>query len=470
MPTLKALVTALPGDLRPLNDWDAEGPLSGVHISELVDPTPFLQGGELLLTTGMNITGQLAQVEAYVAGLIAREVAALGFGLGPAHASVPPSLVRACNRARLPLFAVPLATPFIKISREFWGQLAKEDAQHLNAALGAQRNLVRAAKGPAPASAVTRVLAEAVSGWAAHLSLHGEVEVAWPRSAAAQAAQAATEVSRLQVAGPNSAATFPLGEDDVVMYPVARRGRLRGYVVIACPRPIPAQMRSLALSAAALLELGVEEDQHEQRRLTEQRNLLWLLLRGHTEAAAMLAADTGQAIPATVRLAAIDPAGADILHEVPAAAIKLPGGQVVAIWADEEDLRDSLVVALEAVAPAARSVYSAALSPGAVRDAVPALLRALKRTDGRQEPPEDEQLPSTALEAIAAYERADLVAAVAAFLRARGRLDPAASELGLHRNTVRHRVALAGQVSGVDLNDPDTAARLWLLLRARGLA
>lgn len=470
MPTLAALASALQGDLRPLNNWQAPVSLTGVHISELVDPTPFLNGGELLLTTGMNLTAHLAQTEAYVAGLVARRVAALGFGLGPAHAVVPPALVRACERARLPLLAVPVETPFLLISREFWGQLAKEDSEHLNVALGAQRSLVRAAKGPRPASAVTRVLAEAVSGWAAHLSLSGAVDVVWPRSAAGQAAAAATEVSRLQVAGPNSASTFPLGEDDVVMYPVARRGRLRGYVVIACPRPIPAHMRSLGLSAAALLELGVDEDQHEQRRRTVRRDLLWLLLRGHVEAAATLAADTGQTIPAAVRLVVINPAGSDIVEDLPVAAIALPAGQVVAIWGDDDDVHDSVVTRIEAAAPHARCVYSPSLSPGAVRDAVPAMLRRLRRTTGRHDAPDETQLDASALSSLQAYPRADLVAAVAAFLRSRGRLEPAAIELGLHRNTVRHRLTLASQVSGLDIDDPDTAARLWLLLRSRGLA
>lgn len=470
MPTLKALVSALQGDLRPLNNSEAPGSLTGVHISELVDPTPFLNGGELLLTTGMNLTSHLAQTEAYVAGLVAHRVAALGFGLGPAHAAVPPALVRACDRARLPLLAVPAATPFLVISREFWGQLAKEDSEHLNAALGAQRSLVRAAKGPRPAAAVTRVLAEAVSGWAAHLSLAGAVDVVWPRSASAQAAEAATEVSRLQVAGPNSASTFPLGEEDVVMYPVARRGRLRGYVVIACPRPIPAHMRSLALSAAALLELGVDEDQHEQRRRTVRRDLLWLLLRGHVEAAATLAADTGQTIPAAVRLVAVDPAGSDIIEDLRVAAIALPAGQVIGIWGDDQDIHDSVVARIDAAAPNARSVYSPSLSPGAVRDAVPALLRRLRLAAGRQDAPEETLLDASALESLQAYPRADLIAAVAAFLRARGRLEPAAIELGLHRNTVRHRLTLAAQVSGLDLDNPDTAARLWLWLRSRGLA
>ena len=30
-------------------------PLSWVHVSELADPTPFLEGGELLLTTGLAL-------------------------------------------------------------------------------------------------------------------------------------------------------------------------------------------------------------------------------------------------------------------------------------------------------------------------------------------------------------------------------------------------------------------------------
>jgi purine catabolism regulator len=33
----------------------AEAPVRWVHISELTDPTPWLSGGELVLTTGMQL-------------------------------------------------------------------------------------------------------------------------------------------------------------------------------------------------------------------------------------------------------------------------------------------------------------------------------------------------------------------------------------------------------------------------------
>ena len=71
---------------------------------------------------------------------------------------------------------------------------------------------------------------------------------------------------------------------------------------------------------------------------------------------------------------------------------------------------------------------------------------------------------------IVEYSRADLVASVVAYLRHRGRWEDAARDLGIHRNTLRHRIGTANRVMGSDLNDPDVASRLWLALRAAGLA
>ena len=52
------------GDLLKIRAWPL-GPVTGrrgltnairwVHVSELEDPTPFLKGGEMLLTTGLGV-------------------------------------------------------------------------------------------------------------------------------------------------------------------------------------------------------------------------------------------------------------------------------------------------------------------------------------------------------------------------------------------------------------------------------
>lgn len=59
----------------------------------------------------------------------------------------------------------------------------------------------------------------------------------------------------------------------------------------------------------------------------------------------------------------------------------------------------------------------------------------------------------------------DLVSTVAAYLRHRGHWENVARELSLHRNSVRHRIGIAQSLLGVDLNDPDVFAPLWLALR-----
>ena len=54
MITLLQLGTALATDLEPGPSGHYSAiPIAGVHVSELEDPTPYLSGGELLLTTGM---------------------------------------------------------------------------------------------------------------------------------------------------------------------------------------------------------------------------------------------------------------------------------------------------------------------------------------------------------------------------------------------------------------------------------
>ena len=54
--TVRDLVSTPDLGLRLLTDGlDVDQPITWVHVSELIDPTPFLSGGELLLTTGITL-------------------------------------------------------------------------------------------------------------------------------------------------------------------------------------------------------------------------------------------------------------------------------------------------------------------------------------------------------------------------------------------------------------------------------
>ncbi|EMY32160.1 PucR family transcriptional regulator, partial [Arthrobacter crystallopoietes BAB-32] len=122
--------------------------LSGVHVSELEDPTAYLEGGELLLTTGIPLGGTAATASAYVRRLAAKGVAALGLGLGEGLDTVPPELAEACAGERLELMVVPDGVPFLDVSRAFWDLAGRSGQADLIASLGTQTALARAAMRP----------------------------------------------------------------------------------------------------------------------------------------------------------------------------------------------------------------------------------------------------------------------------------------------------------------------------------
>ena len=96
-----------------------------VHSTELLDPTPWLKGGELLLTTGMQLDGAKSQRE-FVARLADHEIAGLGFGTGFSHKRLPAALVTAARKREFPLFEVPYSLPFIAITERAFTQLVNE--------------------------------------------------------------------------------------------------------------------------------------------------------------------------------------------------------------------------------------------------------------------------------------------------------------------------------------------------------
>ena len=84
MLTLRTLVDEMGLELASGEDA-ADAPVRWVHITELPDPTPWLSGGELLLTTGLQLKSEKRQRE-FVRRLDGHHLAGLGFGTGFEHA------------------------------------------------------------------------------------------------------------------------------------------------------------------------------------------------------------------------------------------------------------------------------------------------------------------------------------------------------------------------------------------------
>lgn len=147
----------------PRIDW--------AHVSELVDPTPWLTGGELLLTTGLELFADDFDSGEYCHRLASAGVAALGLSTGASlpHAEPPAALIVAAEAAGISLVHVPEGTPLQAVVRWVSNSLHEAENLPLRQALVAQRQLSEAAASSNGVQAVIEVLAK-TSGFASRVS------------------------------------------------------------------------------------------------------------------------------------------------------------------------------------------------------------------------------------------------------------------------------------------------------------
>src|SRR5436190_21100386 len=100
MLTVQGLVDEMGLDLVEGSEG-AGAPIRWVHATELQDPTPWLSGGELILTTGMQL-GKPAAQRKLVERLASHHVAGLGFGTGFDHDSIPEALLEEARAQGFP--------------------------------------------------------------------------------------------------------------------------------------------------------------------------------------------------------------------------------------------------------------------------------------------------------------------------------------------------------------------------------
>lgn len=131
--------------------------------SELLNPTPFLGRGEVVLTLGMGMHFHDHRIwDAYVERLDQAGTSALAFGLGTVHHSVPEGLVAACTRHGLPLIVLPPEFPLVKLSRHIWQELAAERFEIARQGWELADECAQAATRGAPLARLLEHVAEAI--------------------------------------------------------------------------------------------------------------------------------------------------------------------------------------------------------------------------------------------------------------------------------------------------------------------
>ncbi|CAM5725125.1 Purine catabolism regulator OS=Streptomyces violarus OX=67380 GN=FHS41_005465 PE=3 SV=1 [Streptomyces violarus] len=88
-----------------------------VHVTELLNPADFLEGGELVLTTGMPYPEDASELRGYVGQLADVGAAGLIVELGYRYRKVPDELVAACRAREVPLVELARGVRFIDVTQ-----------------------------------------------------------------------------------------------------------------------------------------------------------------------------------------------------------------------------------------------------------------------------------------------------------------------------------------------------------------
>ncbi|MEV6832648.1 PucR family transcriptional regulator [Amycolatopsis sp. NPDC051102] len=481
--TLAGLAAERPLGLRVLTgDELLDRAIGWVHPTELTDPQAFLEGGELLLTTGLALDE--ATSPAYVRRLVDAGVAGLGFGVGLSHEAVPRSLVTTAASVGLPVLEVPRETPFIAITRAVSRAVAADEYATTVRIGRAQQELTRTAVGKGGPAGVLRKLAKLVDGWVLLLDTVG-AEGTGP--AMSYADEVREELKQLR----SGTRVFALDGYEVVLQTLPTR--VRRALAVGTPEPLDTAGRHVVNTAVALLSLALEQDlqlTHAWRFL--RTGLVDLLAEGRHELAlgVMTTVWGDPPEPPWALVALVGNPGqrrrvCDALEGDPSLFFAESGSAVLVAGRSGGDVLDRALAAAATVGP----MYAGLADPVAIED----FAAGAEQADLAARAAEAEGKPlvtyaehsargllslidpvvariygENLLAPLRHHDetgRGDLVESLRCWLEHHGHWDVAAARLGVHRHTLRNRITKAQELLGRDLDSPGVRAELWVALQ-----
>lgn len=452
-------------------------------VTELGDPSPWMAGGELILTTGLRQRTAAAQT-AFVERVALAGGSGIGFGTGLTHTRVPRATVAEAERHGLPVLEVPYETPFIAVNRLVAERVAAETTTRQRRLVDQHDLLIQALLSGDGLPRLAAAVRTMVKADIAVTDAHGMVLAAAPDGASGLAGQtAAGPATRLPVhIDGELAAHLHVGDaasdPDVLPFAVRlvglevarRRAELAGRRGLA-GQVLEDVVRGLTATGAAesrLESFGVlpgleyrvvlgspapgEGSARDEQRLAR---LMW--------APADLPSGPGGVVSAVVQrhLAALVPAAVDpglVARRIATALASIDPRAAVGIggaYRGVDGIRWSYLEAQSALDK----------GPG-VHDGDPLNLSRLLLANPDLPL---RRLGEEILRPLTEFDRdghGELVATLHTYLAADCSVQAVAERLFVHRNTVRYRLDQIERLTGRSLQSTQDRVQLWLALLA----
>ncbi|MFJ6452889.1 PucR family transcriptional regulator [Paenarthrobacter sp. NPDC091669] len=467
-------------------DPAVEASVSWVHSSDLDDPTPFLDPGQLLLTDGTQFPvgdGPLELYNDYVARLVKHGISGLGFATQVIHGVLPSGLVEACRNHALPLLEVPDRTPFIAVIRFVADLLAKEQNARSEWSLQAQRAIARAALRPDGLRSILAELERQLHGWVAMFDAAGN-HILMPNNRPVPSSMMPGVMDAVRKSldqGSRSVSQLTVDGEQITLQTLGRRHHLRGVLVLGAIEPLDPARTDIINSVIALASLALEQTRTlDTARRHLRAGVFEQLLAGSTDVAERTARQVWGRLPAdpvVVTMAQPPGQGQNLLEALEllsddhrGAVFYAQRNENIVVLAGPA-LQQKVAVLLErygATAGASAETDVAHLAK-ALKEAERSLQRALELARplvafeeisrggmlGLLHSDEAGSVARRLIEPLAKHDDAEqtqLLPTVSAWLANNCVWDRTARQLGIHRHTLRNRIDAAGTVLGLNLD------------------
>jgi purine catabolism regulator len=513
--TLRTLVDEMGLELITGEDA-ADTPVRWVHITELIDPTPWLSGGEMILTTGLQLTSAKRQRD-FARLLSDHHLAGVGFGIGFAHEAIPEPLLEEARETGLPVFEVPYELPFIAITEKAFARLVNEQYEVLQRGIAIHKRLERLVLEERGLSELVRALSASIGGMVMVLDARGDTMA--ERTFRRELGDEAVEAVRAHVREHATAGAAELTPSHPelsgrsLVLPVSTRGRGAPQAWLMAVRDAGGfgDFERLILQQAVTV-VALELMRQRAMRDTERRlagDVLAEALTGelseHDVVSRLLPFGIGSQAAVLV-FSCTDPAGTEaelqrLLADAGTEALVATREQLLCAVVNANDELDTVELARQARAALdgddpgpVRAAASRVAPTGIMRRSFHEARCALEATALANGTAPDvashQDLGAFRLllavqddEALRVYcdsvlgpledgrgeYGGELIRSLEAFIEQNGQWERAARELYCHRHTLRYRIRRIEELTGRDLKTARDRIEFWLALRAREL-
>ena len=256
-------------------------PVRWVHVGEVRELGGLLRGGELILSTGLAMSGDADSAAGYLEELVAAGAAGLFVELGERFPRVPDTVVRSARRHGFPLVVLHRRVRFVEVTEDVHRGIVAEQLEQVEFAREVHERFTALSLEEADAAAIVATTATLCDSSVLLEDLNHRVVAVEARGRPAGGLLA--DWARRSRAAPVLDAPGIAGPEGWMTAPVGTHGRRWARLVVPDPALSQGRLAMLLERAAQALELG---------RMVE-RDRLALELRAHGGLLADLA--TGRA-------------------------------------------------------------------------------------------------------------------------------------------------------------------------------